>query len=154
VSKEEVFVTAFGPSDPSPGERTNPSGEQARRAFHAIDATWLEVEAGRLPYEDGKVIIAEHKQTLRVFVSNAEHLAMVLARSGQVSMLPAIEKLVDDLLYVARQDALQDREGGRRRSAARAATRSGDVLQNSSPRPATTRSSQPKWRSNWSCRTI
>lgn len=112
MSKAELFIKTFASSGSSKGLRTSQleQEEQVRLAFYGIDATRVEVEAGRLTEQEGTFIIDGHEQVIRNYIQDKAGEAKVSAATGQVSDIPAINKSMGKLLSVARQDALMGRE--------------------------------------------
>lgn len=109
MSRAELFIKTFGGSK---GLRTSQleQEEQVRLAFYGIDATRVEVEAGRLTKEEGEFIIDGHEQVIRDYVHDKGNEAKITAASGQISDIPTINRTMGKLLSVARQDALMGHE--------------------------------------------
>ena len=112
MSRAELFIKTFASSGNSKGLRTSQleQEEQVKLAFYGIDATRVEVEAGRLTEQEGNFIIDGHEQVIRDYLHDKASEAKVRAASGQVSDIPTISKSLGKLLSVARQDALSGRE--------------------------------------------
>lgn len=112
ISRAELFIKTFASSGNSKGLRTSQleQEEQVRLAFYGIDATRVEIEAGRLTEQEGNFIIDGHEQVIRNYIHDKASEAKVRAATGQVSDIPVISKSIGKLLSVARQDALMGRE--------------------------------------------
>lgn len=110
VSQADLFLRAF--SGNKDGLVTIPVGQeqQIRLAFYGIDATYVEIEKGRLTESEGKIIIDRYKQTIDAYVTNRGLKAIEKAQSGQYSDFSAISELLGPLLTVARDDKLKNHE--------------------------------------------
>lgn len=112
LSRADLFIKTFASSGGSRGLRTSQleQEEQVRLAFYGMDATRLEIAAGRLTEQEGNFIIDGHERVIRNYVQDKANEAAVRAATGQASDIPAITKSLSGLLSVARQDALVGRE--------------------------------------------